>query len=207
MQLAVNADARAAQEEKPERWFEIEVILFKQLNDKATLKEQFPDNITATNLPEYQQYFDLLNPYLQPNLTHIKQFVPLCGEQNEQQLFLTSLQNVSTPFPEQIAFIEQKTEQAAVDSFTLDFQEEALAKPIFSTQNICIISASEIKALFDKEQLTHFKLDSFGVDHIPNKLNASGIHISDSPYLIVDQSLLLKDISQRLGWSKEFRPL
>ncbi|PCH97512.1 MAG: hypothetical protein COB83_02080 [Gammaproteobacteria bacterium] len=244
--LAVSADEQA------ERWFEIEVILFKQLNNKAALKEQFPDNINTSNLPKYTKSFDLLNPYLQANLTRIKQFVPLCGEKDAQHQFLDSLQSVSTPFPEQIKSIEQlaefempdfseysiasknalahekstanaeseafeediffeenikENEQTAAVNLAFDFQEEALAKPIFSTQNICVISANEIEELFDKEQLTDFKLDSFGVAGLPKKLNAAGAHVSDNPYLIADDSLLLKDISQRLRWSKEFKPL
>ena len=49
----------AAQTDKAERWFEIEVILFKQLSDKKTLKEQFPDHISSKTLPKPKKYFDL----------------------------------------------------------------------------------------------------------------------------------------------------
>ncbi len=104
LQLFTNKNACAAKGVKAERWFEIEVILFKQLNDKAALKEQFPDKLNATKLPKYRHSFDLLNPYLQPNLARIKQFATLCGEQDAQHIFLDSLQKVSTPFPEQMQF-------------------------------------------------------------------------------------------------------
>ncbi len=258
LQLTINVEALAAKPEKPERWFEIEVILFKQLNDKSTLKEQFPDNINVTKLPKYRKSFDLLTPYLQPNLAQIKQFAALCGEQDAQHLFLDSLQSVSTPFPNQMQLIEQvapfsmpdfnsadyigeeigeavsdsentvptdnfeanttqellaiievssDAEQVEVNAFEFDFQQTELAKPIFSTQNLCVITQSEIDSLFDKEQLADFNLDSFNVDALPSRLNASGAHVRDSPYLMADQSLLLKDVSQRLRWSKEFRPL
>jgi len=268
-QIAMSADVWAAKQEKPERWFEVEVILFKQLNNKAELKEQFPDDITASNLPDYRQSVDLLSPYLQPNLTRIKQFIPLCGEKDEQRLFLESLQSVSTPFPQQVQLIEQvaifnmpdsseTTEETSRESlqavlnennnkenngisedfepevaqvvlktsstspkesiqqkdalteivaFELDLQKEALAKPIFSTKELCLITQQEMESLFNKEELADFNLDSFSVDALPSRLNASGAHISNSPYLIADESLLLKDISQRLRWSKEFRPL
>jgi len=270
-QIAVSADVWAAKQEKPERWFEVEVILFKQLTNKAALKEQFPDGINAGNLPNYRQSFDLFSPYLQPSLSRIKQFIPLCGKKDEQHLFLESLQTVSTPFPEQVQLIEQvaifnmpdfteeetqeniqtfsgenstnengsnelnnsevevgvegnaKTETAEPEiiqelvenideiseevAFEFDLQEETLAKPIFSTQNLCIITQNEMESLFNEEELTGFNLDSFGVDALPSRLNASGAHSSHNPYLIADESLLLKDINQRLRWSKEFRPL
>jgi len=270
-QIAMSADVWAAKQEKPERWFEVEVILFKQLTNKAALKEQFPDGINAGNLPNYRQSFDLFSPYLQPSLSRIKQFIPLCGKKDEQHLFLESLQTVSTPFPEQVQLIEQvaifnmpdfteeetqeniqtfsgenstnengsnelnnsevevgvegnaKTETAEPEiiqelvenideiseevAFEFDLQEETLAKPIFSTQNLCIITQNEMESLFNEEELTGFNLDSFGVDALPSRLNASGAHSSHNPYLIADESLLLKDINQRLRWSKEFRPL
>ena len=248
LQLFTNKNACAAKGVKAERWFEIEVILFKQLNDKAALKEQFPDKLNATKLPKYRHSFDLLNPYLQPNLARIKQFATLCGEQDAQHIFLDSLQKVSTPFPEQMQLIEQvalfnmpdfnaeiyigetsilenkpeyfnrndevsdetalqEAEQIDVVTFEFNSQQAELAKPIFSTQNLCVISQSEIDSLFDKEQLANYNLDSFNVETLPSRLNAAGAHVTDGPYLIADQSLLLKDISQRLRWSREFRPL
>ncbi|MBL4940767.1 MAG: hypothetical protein JKY81_03795 [Colwellia sp.] len=230
--ISANAWAGKAQvekEKKPERWFEIEVILFKQLGDKTILKEQFPDHINAVNLPHYQQSFDLLTPYLQPDLTNIKKFVPLCGEQgkpdesDEQSQFLGSLQRVSSPFTEQMKLIEQvalftlpnlmekaqspdEVEQTEEIVLEFDLQKETLAKAIFSTKNICVVSQSDFERLFE-QQLADVNLDSFDVEALPKKLNASGAHVSDSPYLIADESLLLKDINQRLRWSKEFSPL
>jgi hypothetical protein len=59
------------------RWFEIEVIFFKQLGDKNLLKEQFVDN----ELPNYSRSFDLLTPYLQPDISSLKQQLPYCNDQ------------------------------------------------------------------------------------------------------------------------------
>lgn len=270
LQITLNADAWAEQQDIPDRWFEIEVILFKQLTDKTLLKEQFPDKLNTSTLPNYRQSFDLLNPYLQPSLSQIKQFVPLCGDYDEKHQYLESLQRVTPPFPEQLQLIDQvaifnmpnfseeskaneeaKTiddtilesaqalthknstnqntsndndsdeknielseniilqegDQTEVVTFEFDLQKKTLAKPIFSTQNLCVITQDEIDNLFDEEQLNGFNLDAFGVDSLPTTLNAAGAHIDDRPYLIADESLVLKDISQRLGWSKEFKPL
>ena len=273
-QIAIGAGIEAEKPEKPERWFEVEVILFKQLGNKAELKEQFPDGINASNLPNYRHSYDLLTSYLQPSLTRIKQFIPLCGEIDEQHQFLESLQNVRSPLLDEMELLDQEamfimpdftqtfaqesvqtltnesiineniadkniTDQINIEAnttkieisqellenineeskyllqqpsivtsnFDFDLQEKVLAQPIFSTKNLCIISKNEMEHLFDKEQLANIDLDSFGIDSLPSRLNASGVHNSNTPYLIADESLLLKDISQRLRWSKEFKPL
>ena len=62
---------------KEERWFEIEVIIFKQLTDNSKNTEQF----TSRDLgARKSKAFDLLTPYLQPNITSLKQLLPRCGQ-------------------------------------------------------------------------------------------------------------------------------
>ncbi|PHR82492.1 MAG: hypothetical protein COA59_14370 [Colwellia sp.] len=215
---SVSSSVLATQTEKPERWFEVEVILFQQLGDKKGLKEKFPDDVSSASLPQYKKHFDLLSSYLQPNLTGIKQFMPLCGEQDTQDLFLEPLPRINTAFFEAIESVEH-IDGFSMPKFTtgnktvvqqkeliLNLQKE-LASPLFSTQNICIISRKDIKNLFTDEQLDNFPLNALDVEALPTKLNALDTHISDGPYLIADESLLLADIKQRLQWSKEFKPL
>lgn len=224
---SVSSSVFATQSDKPERWFEIEVILFKQLSNKKELKEQFPDNISSTTLPKNKKYFDLLTPYLQPNLTNIKQFMPLCNDNKTQHTFVESLPRIQTPFVEAIKAIEhvssfampEFTAQNLLDNnnddpltipqyknLVIELQEE-LISPLFSTKNICVVSQKNIENLFTDENKLNFQLDAFDVKILPVKLNASGAHISNSPYLISNESLLLTDIKQRLQWSKEFKPL
>lgn len=232
---SVSGSVLATQAEKPERWFEIEVILFKQLGNKETLKEQFPDNISSVSLPQYKKFFDLLTPYLQPSLSGIKQFLPLCGEKDAQNVYFESVQKINTPFSNAIKAIahvdsfnmpELTTKQVELKSYqdlldsnkapltlmqqsepTFDLHKKELASPLFSTQNICIITRNDIEELLTDEQLANFQLDAFDVESLPTKLNASGAHLTDSPYLVTNESLLLADIKQRLQWSKEFQPL
>ena len=221
-QLTMNTDVWAQNNKSAdaERWFEIEVILFKQLGDKATLKEKFPKGINASKLPKYKQYFDLLGSYIQPDLTNIKQFMPHCGESKPQQFVINSIQNVGkVHIDSQFKSIEtelsqttsqigdQLNEQSNTPPFVLDLQTEDLAKSIFSTESLCIITQAEMTDILNKKQLNHFNIDSFGVDALPSKLNASGFHDSEKPYLITDESLLLKETYQALRWSKEFQPL
>jgi hypothetical protein len=86
------------------RWFEIEVIFFKQLGDKALLKEQFIDN----ELPKYSRSFDLLTPYLQPNITSLKQQLPYCNDQYTLAEKIINEQNIERSV-ELASFIESKT--------------------------------------------------------------------------------------------------
>jgi hypothetical protein len=269
--ISISSSVFAVQTQTPERWFEIEVILFKQLGDKTSLKEKFPDNVSATNLPQYKKHFDLLTSYLQPNLTGIKQFMPVCGKNDTQDVLFESLPHINTHFSDTIADTIFDTTSAIehVDTFTMpefstdhkavvqqdhnhmatkttqnnaklsngtiehtpqktpqdlfnthndllisaqqkkhlfELQKE-LASSLFSTEKICIISPKDIEKLFTDESLANFQLDAFDVEALPTKLNASGAHMSDRPYLIANESLLLADIKQRLQWSSEFRPL
>ena len=255
VQMGVSTSVLAFEQNSNERWFEVEVILFKQLGDKKLLKEQFPDNVNASNLPQYSQSFDLLTEYLQPNLSHIKQFIPHCGQSNEQAELLTSL--VDRLFPNALAPLKSLTEQhiatfnnktPAIESdlapqskqalaeqtlaeqtlaeqtlteqtlteqtlteqtlteqtlteqaLATQFkkQQEALAQPIFSNfsaQGICIIPQDKMKEIFTDKRLANTNPDAFDVESLPSRLNAAGIHRSQ-PYLIADESLLLKDIS------------
>ncbi len=66
---------------KEERWFEIEVIIFKQLTDNSKNTEQFSSNDFSA---KKSKALDLLAPYLQPNITSLKQLLPHCGQQETQ---------------------------------------------------------------------------------------------------------------------------
>lgn len=212
-----SSSVSAIQTNKSERWFEIEVILFKQLNDKNILKEQFPDNVNASNLPEHNKHFDLLTPYLQPNLAHIKQFIPQCIDKSSDTL-LGSMARISNPFSDGLKAIEHinvfnmpkltlQDEAVTHQELVFDLQKEALSSPLYSTENICVIGPKDIKAIFSDEQLASIKFDSVNVEAVPTKLNALGEHIYSHPYLIANDSLRLADIRKRLHWSKEFQPL
>ena len=212
---SVSSSVLATQTKKPERWFEIEVILFKQLGDKKVLKEQFPDGVSSTSLPQYKDYFDLLSSNIQPDLTGIKQFMPLCSDKETPDNIIASLPKISPPFSYALKEIEQvdsayipdflKENNSAI-ALVLDLQDQ-LTDPLFSTQDICIITHEDFENLLSDEQLAYVQLDGFDVKALPSKIKASGIHIDNSPYLIANESLVLADIKQRLQWSKEFKPL
>lgn len=215
---SVSNSILAAQTDKPERWFEIEVVLFKQLGDKKVLKEQFPNDVDSTSLPQYKNHFDLLSSYLQPDITGIKQSMPVCNDKNSPDDIFASLPKFSLPISAALKeiehvdgsslpkFINEENRTAPVITPVLDLQNK-LNSPLLSTQNICIISRKDFENLLSDEQFANLELDGIDIEAMPSKLKALGMHVSDSPYLIANESLLLADISQRLQWSKEFKPL
>ena len=84
--LAANSTKMSA--EKPARWFEIEVILFKHTSTKADNKEQF----TARDLrAKKRRAFDLFAPYLQPNIASLKQLLPNCQQPQSKLPYNISL--------------------------------------------------------------------------------------------------------------------
>ena len=219
---SVSNSILAAQTDKPERWFEIEVVLFKQLGDKKVLKEQFPNDVDSTSLPQYKNHFNLFSAYLQPDLTGIKQFMPLCDESNAANNvpdnIVTILPKIDIPFSDTLhinEFINNAIEPQftnknddSIPAVAAEFDlQDKFKEPLFSTQNICIITRNDFRDLLNDEQFANLDLDGVDVESLPTKFKALGEHISHTPYLIAEESLLLSDIKQRLQWSKEFKPL
>ncbi|REL36084.1 CsiV family protein [Thalassotalea euphylliae] len=96
------------------RWFEVEVILFSQLGDKAQLNENFSGQ---ASLPRYRQVIDLLTPYLQPDTSTLELLLPSC----EGRAYAPGWQaKVSLPALHHAKSLDEidqlSTEEAAFDS-------------------------------------------------------------------------------------------
>lgn len=104
------------------RWFEVEVILFSQLGDKAKLNETFSGE---SSLPRYRKVIDLLTPYLYPDTKSLYLQLPSC-EDNSYSPFLVDSQATIPPMYvekslEEIAaltLIEEATERATEQATT-----------------------------------------------------------------------------------------
>mgnify|MGYP000701734260 CR=1 FL=1 len=90
-------------------WFEVEVILISQLDDKAKLKESFAEQSFALN---YANSLDLITPYLNPNIASLKQLLPICNQINDQRPYLEQ-STVWPTFYLNKALSELKEEQIA----------------------------------------------------------------------------------------------
>jgi len=103
--------AKAAESE---RWFEMEVILFSQLDDKSKLKEAFPDEIP---LPKFRKVWDLLPGYLNPNISSLKQQLPHCEDPVYPQNLVSQASKLPNLFEyKTLLELEQSAEQVTENS-------------------------------------------------------------------------------------------
>jgi hypothetical protein len=280
--------ANAASPKAP-RWFEIEVIFFKQLGDKTLLNEKF----TESELPKYSRSFDLLTSYLQPDISALKQLLPYCHSQNtlaekvinelnieesiiptkfittktlqeiDEQLFTfqedsyisddsatneldrdpsvktTPLDNTALTFAEGIIDerIDQQNdagkfnaseneliveeaipltpEQLSLITLAADAKQHFIQKqfenyalyPSFTKRNVCQIAPSYFQNILPNEKLASFNFYGFPVTAVPRVIDAAHKSNTTTPYLMSKDALRLGDITKRLKWSKNFRPL
>ncbi|KGJ93546.1 CsiV family protein [Colwellia psychrerythraea] len=130
---------------KEERWFEIEVIIFKQLADNSKNTEQFSSNDLRAKKSNAR---DLLAPYLQPDITSLKQLLPHCGKQDIQLPYdLTntpySLLTASNDTDESLLQIEGEAEQNSTEGQLKDAAEnKTLATPT-GTMSVTVMSEED----------------------------------------------------------------
>lgn len=105
--LILSQPTSAAGKNKGDRWFEMEVILFSQLGDKALLKEQFPEH---TDLPNYNHVIDLLGPYLSPDISDLKQKLPHC---DKPEYPVSLVEKAVSTITEQPLYIEKSLSELA----------------------------------------------------------------------------------------------
>jgi len=121
--LIFSQQLSAADNQDADRWFEMEVILFSQLGDKAQLKEQFPEN---TVLPKYKEVIDLLGPYLNPDITSLKQLLPSC----DAPTYPDSLLNQSiTLIKEESYYVEKSLTELEDSIISIDSQSLIIPSP------------------------------------------------------------------------------
>lgn len=93
----ITTNALAESKYDDDRWFEVEVILFRQLGDKRKLKEQFTQDTQSVTSKLYDENFnlkrrtkrviELLKPFLKPDTNVLKLQFPVCGEQRIEQSY------------------------------------------------------------------------------------------------------------------------
>ena len=102
-------------------WFEVELIVFKRTIDPSSVDEQFTGNFEAAKT---RRQFDLLTPYLQPDLTLINEGLPQCFAGNEDELVIE--------LPADVFFIYPQLMDPEVDLDSLS-QDNSWMSPILET--------------------------------------------------------------------------
>lgn len=155
LSLSVSA-AQAQTEKKPERWFEVEVILFSQLADKTVTDEQFPNPEQVPLMRNRTRAIDILTPFLKPNLTAIKSGLNGCLTNHdniefvkpwqpaplfELSEFLLNFPDFNTTNREQISrvpansFVQESGFEAVISNSVTSEQTEQEAQAITNSFN------------------------------------------------------------------------
>ena len=175
------------------RWFEIEVILFKQ----NSVKQQENEVFSSLESAKYKNTIDLLSPYLQPDISSLKQLLPSCansqissaktithlGQRNwplnyqlhanhsitaSLPLKLIALNanpiNSMTSMPSDVAFEPNKLNQ---------FSELANYSqyPDLNQNTLCIVNPTVITSQLSTDELSDFNIDGFPVGKLTSTVN------------------------------------
>ncbi|WDE13999.1 CsiV family protein [Thalassomonas haliotis] len=202
--ILMSASALAASKGSNQRWFEMEVILFSQLSDKALLKENFPD---SQPLPKYKKVLDLLTPYLNPDIGALKQQLAACGDEQQSldlitQAIADSRQQLFNPKTlEQI----QLTRLAREQTLTADFAEPAFYSPELSAvSGTERPSDSDFTGDADEQTGAESDLTAQAGQTLPEAINANE-GIDENPELapgLSPEQLELVDLAEQ-----EFSPI
>ncbi|TYK64811.1 CsiV family protein [Colwellia echini] len=115
-------------EEGNGRWFEIEIILFKHVNTNSSEK---PEQFTPNNLTDKKKNaFDLLTPYIQPNIATLKQLLPSCEQSHPALPYNISLAPFSLDNP-----VDENSDVNSPDSLS-ESSTEALINNDSTLRNV-----------------------------------------------------------------------
>ena len=209
-------------------WFEIEVILFKQLGDKTQLQEVFPDSI---KIHEPDTVIDILRPYLIPNNQKELQeqlpqcsYFPLAEKYNDAINAQTVQNNELKNSLEQLSDTQLNNTSASAAGSETDNQnlKEETTEPLAEVEqeqrynvNTTFIDFNG-PALLTTYELKEPTPDTFyspetycevSVLKVPEVIVGEEDLATELPYLINEESLKLNDIVTQLERSRKFQPL
>lgn len=183
-------------------WFEIEVILFKQLGDKTQLQEVFPETST---LPQRDSIIDILRPYITPSLTKLKAALPQCdhfpqfthGSSVPEQKVLSKDQNIN----QRLNNIESTLiEEPIKEKFNINHTFINMNGPkLLTTYETQVPSSNTFSSPETSCEVSQFK--------VPEVVVGTEDLTTEVPYIINNESLKLHDIMKRLQSSRSFKPL
>jgi len=201
--------AYAQKKEATARWFEIEVILFEQLVDKKALNEKFPIN---KPLPAYKKSFHLLESFIQPDITTLRQMLPSCDSESDLSHFSSFTNDINNSvlndqlndFSEQEIALVKQADNKFSTSQLLTYNQY----PSFPNKQLCRISNEYFKSILTTAQFDNLRLNEVPVEALRGVINPMGDALDEnSPFLINKDSLLLTDVSKKLRGSSAFKPL
>ncbi|OUS28959.1 hypothetical protein A9Q98_06875 [Thalassotalea sp. 42_200_T64] len=193
-----------------ERWFEIEVILLKQLMDKARYGENFQqESIVVPPAAQAPANIDLLNRHLQ-RITLFQQQLKNCSEEAlaEDTKQDENAEQRNDEYVSQQQHVDTENELEPI-------QDTSASQEPYAEQNTEKTTLASVEQQLKALSLSCKKhdLDLFEntVDNefyqIPRTISGSEDLYAKVPYLLDKSSLQLTHIHKSLRRSKEFRPV
>jgi hypothetical protein len=175
------------------RWFEIEVILFKQNSAKRAENETF----IALQSTKNKNIVDLLSPYLQPDISSLKQLLPSCADgQVPHTETITHLGQRNWPLNYQLHANQRRAASLplkliALNAYPLNsmtfmsndvtfesnnlkqFSEQASFSqyPDLKQKTLCVVNPSVITSQLSADELTDFNIDGFPAGKLSSTVN------------------------------------
>jgi hypothetical protein len=175
------------------RWFEIEVILFKQNSAKRAENETF----IALQSTKNKNIVDLLSPYLQPDISSLKQLLPSCADgQVPHTETITHLGQRNWPLNYQLHANQRRAASLplkliALNAYPLNsmtfmsndvtfesnnlkqFSEQASFSqyPDLKQKTLCVVNPSVITSQLSADELTDFNIDGFPAGKLRSTVN------------------------------------
>ena len=192
---AVLPNTAIAAGQKNQRWFDIEVILVSQLNDKAAIKEVFANNVS---LPSFKKPVDLLTPYLQPNIAHLKQKLSFCNSSNRHISYHETAPVQSIITLKALNVLAEETEQAlALSANNVENPNEQLLATAEPTVTVDIATV-DVTATENTAPLNLSRSDELNQLNEPNQLNTVN-DLNDLNVLTEQEASLVSQAEQHFS--------
>ncbi len=201
--------ASAALQTYENTWFEIEVILFKQLSDKSQIQEVFSE---TNQLSQPEKIIDILRPYLAfNNKEELKAAFPQCAHfplipdiTEESLLQGSDVKETEVNTTQGINNLESDVTLTNTESEEKKFN----INHVFVDHN-----GPALLTMYETQEPSYDAFYSAEISCELSTLNVPDVIVGEEdlttelPYIINDESLKLHDIMENLKQSRSFKPL
>jgi len=192
-------------------WFEIELLMFSRLDSKPAAQGTEAFEQEYINFAD-KQHRDLLGPYLQPELSNLRDALPGCEAQLPEQVIGQTREFVlATELPElpweqaqlQLGQLLKSQAQQQAERFLQQSQDWPQIMPAINT-NACHFSFEQ--AMLDDMLLPYPQTDNW-LAHTPVVIDGVENESLQQAYLLPKTKLQFKTLYRDIQRSKDKRPM
>lgn len=218
-----------AQSTQKDWWFEIEVILFKRKVDVENMTETFKPNPTQF---DFTQAEDLLSPYIQPDISYLRDALPLCQsndstKQNHQVPGIVyDFPKLQSPLPQPESEPDMQQQNSLAEPVVDDLNGDIDPINFIPNKNLLIVKETQPQVVFDSWQMpnevacvypqeqqllpnpfVHNWQRTAFLSKVPAVIDGAERLYSQSPYLIPADSLRLNYLYKAIKKQRDLTSL